>query len=612
MRDNSSNTIHCISVFFLALTSIVSFCTVFWGLDFTDSFFHGCNFLLAKKISTFFPLTQGVYLLTNALFGDHIVAYRITNWLIYYAACLLIYFLVNIATERSKFSNLWLLSMAIASIPLTNTNVLNGNSLSSFFISLSFVSCYKWANGSSKWSWGLLFFIILAILSRFPNIVMVIMLMLTSFLIFKQKDITRMFAIVAGATGIYLLIGSFLFGGFTGFFDEVSSSFARNASGSNAGHSINNLLKEYLHTLKDMMSNIKYLSLISILPFFGCLNNKKAGRYVWAIAFFVAQLLFLYFRVDIVSDVINYHLLVYFYSNIIIIVFILCVISLTRKDIKAFGLYLLPLLLSLCAAAGSDTGLVLIGGPLFVLLPWLVRKMQDEVNNCCKEDIVKIICTLLFLTAIAAVFVRNGMMWIGIGFFISLLVVTWLVGKKRILISNPQTPRSNSFLCIKISVALSYALALLLIVNAKLNVSFHDRPIRELTSHYNVPQLKGIWTNPTSKEFFEAVIDDYYAIPQEKSVVFFGRNSAVFSYITKIGMIKGVTFAQDDDEKNLNCLKIAIEDKPIVFLCPNNPGIPENTTLEDYSNTNDILINEGYSRVDRGPYAIYYPSGMLY
>lgn len=596
---------------FLIIACAFSFSTVFFALDYTDTFYHGCNFLLAGKVSIFLPLTQGLYILTCKIFGDYVLAYRIINWLTYFSACILTLFLRE--QDHNKSLWIWLLSISIICIPLTNTNVFNGNGLSTLFLSLTFIACYKCSLGKRVWYWFLFLAILGSILSRFPNIVVIAVIIIASTMILPSKDIKNILFVSIGALSIALICECLLFGGLSNYIGYFSDKIIQVSTGGNADdHSIGYLFHEYLHTLKDMISDIKYLAILAIIPFLSVFFKNKMVKYTTAIVFIISHIVFLYFRVEIVSAVINYFLLVYLYSNICVLSFIVCITSLINRNIKSFILNLLPLLLSLCAASGSDTGLILIGGPLFVLTPWLIIQLKKQIEIMNIDDYIKVICALFLLGLCAAIYVREGGIWIGISGFSLLLIIVWITGKRHIKCHLQFQVQNTGYSWLRLSISLLLLLDLCLIGNAKLKVSFHDRPIKELRCQYNIPQLKGIWTNPTSKDFLESVLKDYEAASADNPTIFFGRNSALFSYITRTGMVDGVNFSQDDNAQNVINLKNAIKNKPTIFLCPENPAIQSGTTIENYKNTHHMLLDEGYSYVNKGVYAIYYPINILH
>ena len=93
-----------------------------------------------------------------------------------------------------------------------------------------------------------------------------------------------------------------------------------------------------------------------------------------------------------------------------------------------------------------------------------------------------------------------------------------------------------------------------------------------------------------------------------QEVVFFGNCSAIFGYITGIGMIPGVDYPQHDCDRNIKAIQHLLEQKkPVIFLCPRNPGI-EGLSVENYPNVDTLLINNGYHDDVKQYYSVYYPN----
>lgn len=605
MDYKNVNIVSCLCRALLIIACVLSFSTVFFALDYTDSFFHGCNFLLSNKISVFFPFTQGLYLATNFLFGDYVIAYRIVNWLVYFGACLLVYFVLC----KKDLASVLLLSMAVVAIPLTNTNVFNGNGLSALFLVGSFVSCVKFAEGHKKWIWILPVMITLGILSRFPNIVMIVMISITAPLFCRGKSLGALMCALFVSLSLFISTELVMWGGINNCIAAISRTFNSSVGGGGADHSLSFLFQGYLHTLKDMISYIKYLSVISIIPLLGFFTNRKSLHLLCAILYLCGQVVFVWLRVKLISDVLNYFLIVYLYSNICVLIYFQCILALLRKNLKMFGLMVLSLGISICAAAGSDSGLCLIGGPLFILLPWIVLQFIRTESSLSQSEIVELMVSLLMLGICSFFYVRIDTRLVGILLFVVVLTMSWF-WKNNIEISLFRKSNESAFgYSLRTSIVFVFILSFVLVVTAKRNTSFHDRPLRELNSYYNIPQFKGIRTNGLSVEFFEQVMADYYTISPSEKVVFFGRNSALFGYVTGTGLINGVDFTQDDSERNLVCLRQFLVQNPIVFLCPENPGIYNTIKLKNYSNTHKMLLEEyGYSCVNKGTYAIYYPN----
>lgn len=591
MREKVLSLLEQIGCYAIVVISIVSsFITVFYGLDLKDTFYHGCNFLYANQVNTFLPLTQCVYILMAKLFGDHIIVYRIVNWVIYFLSYIIAF--NAISSKTNKRLTYLLLSAAILHIPMATTNVFNGNSLTVLFITLSFISIYKISENNNRWIFVLGISIACAILSRFPNIVLIPLILIGSIFLNRNVYLRILIAIIFSIL-IYICSVCIIHGGFTEYIvslKNVSAKVTSDTAGAN--HSISFLFSEYLHTLKDMVSNIKYLAIITIIPLLSFISKKI--KYIFPVIFLVANAIFVYFRVNVVSDVIHYFLIVYLYSGICIIIFLLCMISLLRRKFRIFSCTILVLLLSISAAVGSDTGLCLMGGPLFALTPWLISTLHRDLKSTTKEELFTIIISLIGLAVAAALYVRNGQMIYGIVLFVLIFVAVYCY--RLLVVPFSQIDKVviyQNYRCVTFSIGLVILFTLSLCAYAKFHKSFHDAPIAELNTQYNIPQLKYIRTNHQTCEYIRKVIEEYNTIKSSSVVYFFGGDSAVFSYLMQIGLIPGVDFTQLDTPRNREAIKHVLNSNPILILCAANP-VTQYYTLDEYIECDELLHSYGY------------------
>lgn len=606
---------------FLNVTSYVAFVfatlwslyLVFFGLDLTDSFFYCCKFLYNNKVSVFVSFTQFIMRCGNWFFGDYVIGYRLINWLFFYLAYLCIYLFVISENRGFKKYGLWVLSLAIVLMTILNTNVFSGESISAFFLISSFISLYKAIHSNRLWLIGLSISIALCVLTQFPNIVLIPILLVTSWLICAKKS-DYWYVVLSIILGflLYVLVNSIIFGGLRAFQIALTNTFAETTiQGDGADHSIALLFSEYLHSLKDIFSYIKYLAVISILPLFAFYTKKRYMLIVIAGVFIVSLLLFIKIRVKVVSDVFNYFLTAYFYASIFIAIFSIVVLGLLRHDLKLIGLGIIPLCVSVCAPAGSDSGLCLLGIVLFAFIPWFVYVFQKMLITLTKKELGIWILSLFGLSVCAFVYVREGLMIVGIALLVFMLVALWFVPylKLNIVLFNGETSKSGNK-----EIVLSYTiwaiLALSFSIYAKTQTSFEWVPMKEFTCQHKFPQMKYIWTNPRSCQYVENVMKDYYSLVEKgKTIAFFGQYSYVFSYLSHVGVIPGVEFTQTDIPRDIKALEQFIEDKDIiVFLIPHNPA-RQVITVDAYPNTRMMLEQHGYTCENKdNKYAIFYPA----
>lgn len=585
---------------------LFSFLTVFWGIDFRDTFYLGCKFAYGESVSVFMPLTQGVFNLFQLVFGNYILVYRILNWAIYVLSAILFGYLIFPKEEASTSVSLFLIALSVFFVTLTNTNVFNGNSLTVLGLVGVFVSLKRFVCGANIWIIGVVAFLLLSLLARFPNVVIVPILIVVAPLVCQsyREYVRVLFAIVLSLV-LYIGVNMIVFHGFTPFVALLSSQFSAESSAESANHSVGLLFQEYLHTLKDIMSDVKYLGIIEIIPFAACLTRKKWLRYALMMFFVLATVLFIRLRVDVVSDVINYFLLVYFYATTFVMLFVAVVCALMKRDLQSFGWCVLLLLFSVSAAAGSDTGLVLMGGPLAIFAPYILNRLMCQIDSFGSKELLAIVLSLLGLSLGAFCYSRNGLLLLGVAIVCIVFVLVWVFGNRLdgLMVKVPFYSQGRKVIIG--SACFVVALFLCLTVFVKINVSFHDKPLRELTCQHDEALLKGILTNPISRDYVNEVMAEYRGLDDD-NVVFFGNISAVFGYLTGKGLIPGVNFMQDDTRSNVDAVEKALMDFPIVFLCPENPAIG-GWKVDEYPRLNAMLLSHGYNVEMKDCYAVYYP-----
>lgn len=612
MNQYLTKTINISGYIALALSTIWSVYWVFFGLELSDSFYFTCKFLYSGEVDVFLQFTQFMMKCCNRLFGDYMIGYRLVNWLFYFLTYLSVYLFVLSVNKEFRKYGLWFLSMALVLMTNINTNVFSGESISAFFLICTFISLYKATYGNRLWFIGLIVSVTLCVLSQFPNVVLLPILLATSWLFCNRKSNYGLVVVsLTISSALYLLINSILYGGIGVYVNTLTDAFTSTASNrEGADHSMGFLLSEYLHTLKDTMSDIKFLSVIGVIPLISFFTSKKYTPYIAAIAFIFAQLAFIKMRVAVISDVYNYGLIVYFYALIFISVFSIIALGLLRHNWKMVGYGIIPLCISLCSPAGSDSGLCLLGGTLFTFIPWFVYTYKKMLTPITRKELVYLILSLVGLSISAFVYVREGMMIYGISLIVCTLVALWCIPyikwQKMEFTGNIYATGNK---CSVISYIILGFVMVVFTCYAKNRQSFEWISPKEFTCQYRFKQLKHIWTNPRSCQYVEAVMHNYNSLEEQgKSVVFFGRYSYVFNYLAHQAAVPGVEFTQTDIPRNIYALEQFIENNDvIVILSPYDPARQLFTT-DEYPNTKLMLERHGYIYEDReNKYTIFYP-----
>ena len=435
MNNHISKSLNIASYVAFVLATMWSLYLVFFGLDLTDSFYFCCKFLYNDGVDVFMPFTHFIMRCGNWLFGDYVIVYRLINWLFFYLAYLCIYlFLISENRDFQKYG-LWVLSLAIVLMTIVNSNVFSGESISAFFLIGSFISLYKAIHSNRWWLIGLSLSIALCVLTQFPNIVLIPILLVTSWLICaKRSDYGGVVLSIIFGFLIYVLVNSIIYGGLRAFQIVLTNAFSETTSqGEGADHSTTFLLSEYLHSLKDIFSYIKYLAVLSVIPLFAFYTKKRYLLFAVAGVFIVSLLLFVKMRVKVVSDVYNYFLTAYFYAIISITIFSMVVLGILRHDMKLIGFGIIPLFVSLCAPAGSDSGLCLLGCVLFAFIPWFVYTFKKMLITLTKKELVIWMLSLVGLSVCAFVYVREGLLIVGVALLVLMLIALWFVPYLKIL-----------------------------------------------------------------------------------------------------------------------------------------------------------------------------------
>lgn len=594
-----------------AITSVWSLFWVFFGLDWTDTFYFCSRTFYPNEVGdVFMPLTMGLLAVLNDTFGNYLIAFRIVNWLIFYLSYTLFYYALFVHKKREWEYGIYILSLAVFMIPIFNLNPFNGNALTVFALLGSFASLYLFVNRSQWWLVGLIAFITIGLLARFPNIVLLPMIVIFGWMVCpKIKNYVIVLAGILCSIALYLCINALHYNGIDQYFSLVAETFAKTSTSEGADHSVMFLLSEYLHTLKDMISDSKYLAFLAIIPLATLLTKKKWVVCGAVITFILAHILFLYKRVEIISDVCHYFLIVYFYAIICIMIFSICILALMRHDIKQLGWGILPLFFSLCQPAGSDTGLCLLGCPLYAFLPWLIYLFFEKtLKGITRRELCVLMLALVGLVVCATFYCRTGVnILIALAILMVMLVVVWFANQllaNRFQILNQNTEKHNG-------VAWSYiflvVLCMGLAVYAKSHRSFHDKPFAELRYQHKFPELKGIYTNIDGIQLVNKIMEQY-ATDNTKydDIYFFGNESEIFCYLSKTGMVKGTDFSQDDSQLNIDAIAEILTSKPVLYLIAYNPA--KGTEWQrQYPKLHSLMKENGYIYVSHEEYGIFYP-----
>ena len=611
MKKEKNDPIVIIGVICMIISSVWSFTRVFYGLDLLDTFYFAANYLYSGEVNVFSPLSQGIFILITKIFGNYIIVSRIVNWFFALMTPVVLYLLIRTLNPKHKGEALILMSVAIVLMTNVNVNVFNSNSFTALSIVGIFVSMYLTSKGKSMWYIGIFAFLLFGLLTRFPNIsLMPLVFILYALVANTYRDYLKMGICLLLVCVCFVLINSFVFHGISNYFERLSFALTTTTDTSvGANHSMLFLLSEYLHSFKDVVSNIKFLSLISILPLIAFIVSKKWTTYLLNLMFLAAQLLFVILKVHVISDVFNYFLIVYFYALICILSYLTLIIGIYRHNRALIGWSIIPVLLSLCSPAGSDSGLCLWGWSLFALIPFIVINFENTISKSSKNEVLILLASLIALTCVAFVYCREGAQVYAIVLLAAILISVWFLPyASKYAPSLTMLTSTKEKLGFPMSRVIMYVIAVSLTIYAKNNMSFEWVSPKQFTCQQTENELKHIKTSCLNCQFVDEVMAEYRAcIESNYRVIFYGFNANVFNYLTGQGSIKGTDFSQNDSERNLSALEKTITNGTVIFLCPCS-YMKHNYSLDDYPNAYKMLEYYGYEEDNKGIYSVFYPS----
>jgi hypothetical protein len=448
----------------------------------------------------------------------------------------------------------------------------------------------------------------LSILARFPNIVLLpILSILLPLVCDNTKQYFKLLGTIIHSLVFYFLILSLSIGGFESILETLGNKLSHSENYiEGANHSVRFLFQQYLHTIKDIVSNIKFLSLISVIPFISLFFKDKKVKYSTILVYILFITLFITKRVTIVSGVIHYFLMMHFYAWIFVLFFVLITFALVRKKIKEFGLYLVLLLISATGASGSDTGLYYMGAPMIILLPYLLCMLYRYIRDISPSEVYSVIIGLIMLSISAFVYCREGMQIYGA---LSLLIALCTIFCINSYLKLPlDLYKTSTYPIGKISSVIPLCICIVLGIYAEYNTPFHDKGINQLNAYNRHKYLSTLKTSEDKSYFINEILDIYNKHKALNNVVFFGKASPIFSYLTEEGMIEGVDFAQNDTKYHTKLIENRIiKNRPTIFLIPSDPTFYTEDIKKEFPILINIINNYNYGQIIEDTYAIFFP-----
>ena len=576
----------------LILALIYSCLTQFFGIELHDTFYFITRFQTSEYVSLFLPLTQGLFLASQHLFGNYVIVSRLVNWFIFTASCML-----GLCYLRREQPHQWLILLgvifAVLSLPTVDfTTAFNGNALSLLFVTLLLLCLYRYfqTNRTAVLA-SVAVCIALLPLVRFPNIVVVVfILLITPLLCSNIKAYGHIVLSVGVGMILYLIIGSLIFGGVQSFVHTLMTTLtASNQTG--ASHSMAFLMKEYLHSLKDMLSFDKWLSLSAIIPLGAYFTTSRRQRLVLILLYAIAMITIVALRVRVDS-----WFFPFFACTIVVFLNILqCMLAWVRGDMTAFAYGLLPIAMGLTCVAGSDTGLTLLSAPMFVFLPFTLMQLSQSIQAANKNDMAWVIIALIGFALFCFLYCRTDTQLISI-VYLPLLLITIFLLRKRPIHFLDTIAFASALTTLRTALLIGLTTGIGLIVFARFYWhAGEQRTICQTVYAFSYPQLKGVRAGQDQVEWVETVMAEYEQCEQSKNVLFYGMPAAIFTYLSGVDAITELDFSCEENEHNLSLLVKALETLPTIFLCPASPGRPM-YLLNDYPKIDSLLIQRGYTK----------------
>lgn len=376
---------------FLAISFF--FATIFFGLDFTDSFYHLNQALHPADDRHLYPFLGSSLIIREIieLVGPEIISLRLVNSLL-----LLISFLFPFLILKPQFSRnkilLYLGCGLILFLPF-NVNILGYDTLSIFILSLIFNIAIDHIK-NPKLS-KLLFLSLLcaaAVLIRVPNI-LVLPIIFFWFLFFR-KAFPKIF-LYRWQVVIFLFL-SFL-GialGYTLYYRSLNSFIYASANADS--HVITQLLQKYL---QDGMQLLLYLSFIVIGYFLFLKMREKVSKVLTYFILIVILLTFMGYYLLPTKYIFNYSLFIFAVVLSYTGIQIFCWKKQPPLQLQIFVLYFLFLFINLF---GSNTGL-LKGYSLFVLFPYIFS-IGNQLNKNYWSILLLILIPFSFVNKLYGVY----------------------------------------------------------------------------------------------------------------------------------------------------------------------------------------------------------------
>jgi len=379
-----------ILLFFVLATSYF-FLSIFFGLDFSDGFYH-----INQALYTYGDWSQHKFFLSSIIinywievFGKNLIGLRFFNALIIYFSALIPILFLN---TRNRWEQVFTLGIALVLIAPLNANILGYDTFTIIICSIVFTILISFLKSKNYLKLGCLaFFCAAAVFIRFPNIILLGIIPLSLFI---DKSIAGTNYKLFVKRSLIFLVLSFLFlvSGYLLFFSN-DQHFGENFFTHKQSHQIGALLKNYI---SDAPAILLYSSIIT-LSFF-LLKKIWRERFYWTLLLVIfLSILLVIFIID-TKYARSYSLMM----TSIALVFS-AILYLDSKPGSFHRVILASFVLMLFVSPfGSDTGL-LKSSFLFVLFPAVLSASFLEMRKLIMATLL-LILPFAFLEKVNAIY----------------------------------------------------------------------------------------------------------------------------------------------------------------------------------------------------------------
>lgn len=352
----------CFVNIFLSVTVIYFFSSIFYGLDFTDSFYHLNQALNPANGIYLYPFFLSSVIINGliSLVGPEIIYLRLLNSLLLFFSLLMPFFLIKIPKQRIQV--LFYIACGLFLFTPFNVNILGYDTLSIFILSLIFSLSVLYLQKTNLYLLLLLSITCsLAVLIRLPNLSVVpIVLLVIGFGNKVQLGSFSRRSLVL----FFLLTTVFIFLGFSMYYSHWDEFLG--ASTNSSSHDLKMLLYNYFQ------HGLQLLLIVSLLLAGYFLIKKARDKFSKFIIYASSGLIFITLIGLFVIRTKYSQNYAFFLTSLAISLVIVTIIQ-NRKDWlnpKNLVLYLYILFLFI-NPFGSDTGL-LKATSLFLLIPFIL------------------------------------------------------------------------------------------------------------------------------------------------------------------------------------------------------------------------------------------------